>query len=316
VSNLKTERLINLTLALLASSRYLKKNEIFSKVAGYSGSADAMERMFERDKDDLRNLGIIIEVASHDPLFEDETGYRIHRESFQLPADHFTHEEIAFLSTALSLWLNSSLSDSATAAARKISSIAADQPDLPPSINISSEMDDQKLALIVDALSKRARILFQYQGSLETGFKQRLVHPMGITSWKGSWYLIGEDSEKNEMRVFKLSRMERDSLVLEGSNLFTIPESFEVSDYLSVLRTETFIVSALLKKGELPLLRNRALTIESYDTDWDRVALEFDSQSNALTEFLFHCECLIALEPESLRSDVLAALEKVPQDRE
>ena len=59
MSDQKTERLINLTLALLSSKRYLTKSEIFKNVAGYSGSAETMERMFERDKDDLRNLNIL-----------------------------------------------------------------------------------------------------------------------------------------------------------------------------------------------------------------------------------------------------------------
>jgi len=70
----KTERLINLTLALLATKRYLTKSEIFSTVAGYTGSPETMERMFERDKDELRELGIEIEVGGLDPLFEDDQG--------------------------------------------------------------------------------------------------------------------------------------------------------------------------------------------------------------------------------------------------
>jgi proteasome accessory factor B len=71
----KIERLINLTIALLATKRYLTKSEIFSSVDGYEGSPETMERMFERDKDDLRSLGIEIEVGSFDPLFNDEAGY-------------------------------------------------------------------------------------------------------------------------------------------------------------------------------------------------------------------------------------------------
>ena len=54
----KIERLINLTIALLATKRYLTKSEIFNTVEGYEGSAESKERMFERDKDDLRSLGI------------------------------------------------------------------------------------------------------------------------------------------------------------------------------------------------------------------------------------------------------------------
>lgn len=70
MSSQKTERLINLTLALLATKRHLTKSEIFNQVAGYSGSPETMERMFERDKDELRNLGIQIEVKGIDPLLK------------------------------------------------------------------------------------------------------------------------------------------------------------------------------------------------------------------------------------------------------
>ena len=84
MSDEKTERLINLTMALLATKRYLSKTEIFEQVAGYSGSTETKERMFERDKVDLRALGIEIEVGSHDPLFDDEPGYRISQRNYQL----------------------------------------------------------------------------------------------------------------------------------------------------------------------------------------------------------------------------------------
>jgi hypothetical protein len=79
----KTERLVNLTIALLATKRYITKSEIFRTVDGYEGSDESKERMFERDKDDLRNLGIEIEVGTFDPLFEDESGYRIKPENYQ-----------------------------------------------------------------------------------------------------------------------------------------------------------------------------------------------------------------------------------------
>ena len=70
VGSQKTERLINLTLALLATKRHLSKSEIFEKIPGYEGSPETKERMFERDKEELRGLGIQIEVSNSDPLFE------------------------------------------------------------------------------------------------------------------------------------------------------------------------------------------------------------------------------------------------------
>ena len=71
MSSEKTERLVNLTMALLASRRYMTKSEIFRRVEGYAGSQETKERMFERDKDELRSMGIEIDVGGLDPLFED-----------------------------------------------------------------------------------------------------------------------------------------------------------------------------------------------------------------------------------------------------
>ena len=86
----KSERLVSLTIALLATKRFLTKNEIFNSIEGCEGEADAKERMFERDKEDLRNLGITIEVGSFDPLFEDEAGYRIRADEYQLEISDLT----------------------------------------------------------------------------------------------------------------------------------------------------------------------------------------------------------------------------------
>ena len=93
----KIERLINLTIALLATKRYLTKTEIFNSVDGYEGTAETKERMFERDKDDLRSLGIEIEVGSFDPLFNDEAGYKIKQEKYQFELGDISSTEVSLL---------------------------------------------------------------------------------------------------------------------------------------------------------------------------------------------------------------------------
>ena len=76
----KTERILNLTICLLVSDRYLPKSRIREAVEGYHNLSDAaFERTFERDKDELRALGVPIEVGSFDAFFDDEQGYRIRR---------------------------------------------------------------------------------------------------------------------------------------------------------------------------------------------------------------------------------------------
>ena len=94
----KSERLVNLVIALLATKRSLTKAEIFRTIEGYEGTDESMERMFERDKDELRSLGIEIEVSGIDPLFEDEQGYKIKPENFAMDSKGYSASEIAYMS--------------------------------------------------------------------------------------------------------------------------------------------------------------------------------------------------------------------------
>ena len=83
----KSERLLNLLIALLVSRGYVDKHRLREVIPDYreAGSEDAFEKMFERDKEDLRALGVPIETGGFDPLFGDEAGYRIPRQAFELP---------------------------------------------------------------------------------------------------------------------------------------------------------------------------------------------------------------------------------------
>ena len=159
----KTERLINLTIALLATKRYLTKSEIFRTVEGYEGSAETKERMFERDKDDLRTLGIVIEVGSFDPLFGDEAGYRIKSESYQLDLGEITPTEISLLSLAADAWQGAAFADAAQSAILKLSSIGVpadpiEIPGLSPKLANSSK----DLVTVTSAIADSDFLVFDY----------------------------------------------------------------------------------------------------------------------------------------------------------
>ena len=129
----KSERLVNLVIALLATRRSLTKAEFFRTIEGYEGSDESMERMFERDKDELRSLGIEIEVSGIDPLFDDEQGYRIKPENFVLDSQGYSASEIAYMSLGAQLWKDASLGEPSQRALRKLSGFASslDVGDLP-----------------------------------------------------------------------------------------------------------------------------------------------------------------------------------------
>src|SRR5690606_1081954 len=92
----KSERLMNLVICLLVARGYVPKSRIRQVVGGYGGQSDeAFERMFERDKEELREVGIPIETGSFDPFGDEEPGYRIHRQEFELPEIRLEPDEAA-----------------------------------------------------------------------------------------------------------------------------------------------------------------------------------------------------------------------------
>ena len=175
----KSERLVSLTIALLATKRFLTKAEIFAAIEGYEGDAVAKERMFERDKEDLRNLGIEIEVGSFDPLFEDEAGYRIRSDRYQLQIDNLTPLQIGMISLASMAWQNSALDSTALSALVKLKALGveSDLAEL-PQISPRVVAVDPNLEILIDALTKRQKISFLYLHQ-DLKEKKRVIEPYG-----------------------------------------------------------------------------------------------------------------------------------------
>src|SRR3954468_5057054 len=105
MSRRKTERLLNLVVCLLATRRYLTAEQIRQAVPGYPDGSEAFKRMFERDKEELRELGIPLETGSEG---DEETGYRIQRQAYELPEIQLTPDEAAVLGLAARVWQRAS----------------------------------------------------------------------------------------------------------------------------------------------------------------------------------------------------------------
>lgn len=309
VSSRKTERLINLTIALLASKRFLTKNEIFRTIEGYEGSAEANERMFERDKDDLRTLGIAIEVGELDILFNDEPGYRIKPESYALNLGELSGLDIALLSLATEVWRDASFSQAAQSARIKLASlgIASDYQSIPamaPRICI----DSPNFAVLVKAITDGAHINFEYLAS-NMEVQQRDVDPYGVGNRFGAWYLVGFDSEKHAIRTFRLDRIRGQVARSNKLHSFRIPNDFNVAQYLDenlFQDTKSAIIRVRKNKGRQ--LRIRAAMIVA-DEEFDTCTVPYPNEQSFIDLILWHGEDVVVLEPASLRESVIAALE-------
>jgi len=302
----KSERLVNLTIALLATKRYLTKSEIFRTVEGYEGAPEAMERMFERDKDDLRSLGIAIELGTFDPIFEDEAGYRITPSSYQLNLGKLDGTDIALLSLAASAWSGAALERESTSALIKLASMGIDSDSevlslLTPQVSGT----DQNFTLITDAIIRRSEIEFEYvSGDLSR--QVRKIAPYSLRGQSGSWYLVGLDGEKDSLRTFRLDRIVSEVTVSKKAHSFDIPElipaqgSDEVSEF-ALLR---------IRKNRGHQLRSLATLVESGE-EWDEIRLPIVDASWLLRTILWHRDDVIALDPPILRKSVIDSLEEL-----
>ena len=303
MSSTKSERLINLTMALLGTRRYLSKSEIFSSVAGYEGSAVTMERMFERDKDELRALGIVIDVGSHDQLFEDEVGYRISRSSYGMELPELTAEEVSLISLASKVWRDEALSNAAQRSMRKIG--VENNFDEPTTSLIFSDNVTQHFEIILECIATRKPITFTYQARKST---LREVNPYELTLWRGSWYLIGDDRAKAEIRVFKVDRIQGIVKALSTSSFFDRPNDFQGKNYLVMMNSDFQHICAIkLRKGRGNELRTRG-TLTPLDERWDLAEFVTTDLFHTASQVLRFGADAVAIEPQELRDEILDRL--------
>jgi proteasome accessory factor B len=300
VSDQKTERLINLTMALLATTRYLSKSEIFQNVAGYSGSVETMERMFERDKENLREIGLRIDVAPLDLLFDDEVGYRIKSENYALALGELTPTERSYASLAATLWRNRILHDSGHSALLKLSALGGSGfgDDFGSGL-ITLENDTPHLDSLWNAIENRTLIHFSYANPEIT---ERTFAPYGLSLWHGVWYVVGFDTNRQDIRVFRLSRITSSIEIEPKKNAYVIPDDFHIKDHLVMLQEPQRVdCLALIRVDRCHALRALG-TVTSIDAEWDQV--KFRYQEEKIHELLWFADDLILQSPESLRESL------------
>ncbi|MDP8970642.1 MAG: WYL domain-containing protein, partial [Actinomycetota bacterium] len=201
----RLERLINLVIALRETRRPLTAAEIRERVAGYGQEdAEAFRRMFERDKAELRTLGVPVETAPLDP-WEDTVGYRIDPRRYDLPEVSLEPRELAALAVALQA---TGLTDEAGLALRKLE-VDAGQPGtgrpesaLPVGVDLEAPHRD----LLMAAQMTRTTVRFAYR-PLDRAPADRTVDPHALVHRRGRWYLVGRDHARDQRRAFRLDRI-------------------------------------------------------------------------------------------------------------
>ena len=302
----KSERLVNLTIALLATRRYLTKSEIFRSIEGYEGNDESKERMFERDKDDLRSLGIEIEVGGFDPIFNDEAGYRIKPESYALDLGEISGADIALLSLAANAWNGQALNAIAHSALLKLKSIGIDSDiDAIPMLAPRMVSAGSELVTVVEAITTRSPITFTYIGQdLEN--QKRTLNPYALASRDGFWYFAGMDLDKGAIRTFRLDRVEGEIAVGKKNASFEIPAGFDLFSHLDE-GISAKLATIDIRKGKAFALRKKALSVVEKG-EWDQITIQYGDESTFIDSLLWHLDDVVVIEPSELRESVVKIL--------
>jgi proteasome accessory factor B len=304
MSSEKTERLINLTLGLLASKRYLTKNEIFRTISGYSGTPESMERMFERDKDELRSAGIVIEVGGLDPLFEDEQGYLIRSSQIQIQPNDFSKQDLILMVLAANFWLESNFDDSAKNALLKISSIDSAITAKVGSNNglmsvQGSNHDFEQIRTLIDAISNSRYINFRYKSI------DREVAPIRLENVQGFWYLSGVDD--GSLKKFKVIRFESAITINDKKAAFDkefLNKNLKIQQNQEVQNQR---LQAYIRIGKCNNLRKEGI-ISPKNGEWDIIDIPFTDQEQMIRDLLWNGDDVQVIAPIQLKDEILLRL--------
>jgi proteasome accessory factor B len=309
----RTERLLNLLFALMASSRPVPKHVLKEAIDAYreSPSDEAFERMFERDKDELRSMGVPVETVEGSDGVGGIEGYRVAADDYALPAVDFTADELAVLGLAARVWEQASLGPAAQRAMRKLESLGdGSVVDGPVGIETRIATAEPSFPVLLEALRARRRVRFDYRKPEDPAPEPREVEPWGVASRRGHWYLIGKDTQRGAMRVFRLSRVAGAASLVGAAGVYDIPPGIDLAGAIASssagrVGTLTARLRVTIDRGNA--LRRRAISVDPAEGG-DIVVLTYSDDEALAAEIVGHGAAVVVLEPASLRDAVVRRL--------
>jgi predicted DNA-binding transcriptional regulator YafY len=328
MSKRRTERLLSIVVLLGNTRRYLTADEIRSAVLGYPEADESFKRMFERDKEELRELGIPLETGLITPL-DDEVGYRISRQDYELQI-RLKADEAAMLGIAARVWEGAEFERTTTGALQKLRAGSEDEDDDDerrdhrhgagtgssgaasggfPVIEPRLHTPDAAFGALWQAVRDRRLVTFSYQALGSTEALKRTLEPWGVVSRAGRWYVVGHDRLRDATRVFRLSRITGPLKMAGPRDGITVPDGVDVRELVLGWRQEggerkEAVLRVRAGTGHT-LRRREDARISSDGPDWDIVRVSYPLDEPWYFGYLASFGPDVAvLEPPELRDSV------------
>lgn len=305
MSGQKLERLLNLMALLLDARRPLSAEQIQEQL-DYPDDLTAFRRAFERDKDELRAMGIPLRVERVPGVLPEVDGYRIPREEYALRDPGLTTDELAALHLAASAVQVEGLP--ATAGLLKLGGLVHDGR-AERAVPVATIPADPNLARLFAAVSARTPVELTYRG------ERRAIDPYRLEFQRGRWYLTGYDHLREEERNYRLDRIEGEVAQADGPAFE--PPSTNVpgrSRGAWELGAEPPVTAVVRIDGPQALWARQHVgpdRVVASDDEGVVVSLPVTNRAafrSFVLSFLEHAEIL---EPAELRDDIVAWLEAV-----
>lgn len=264
----RAERLLNLVFALMATPRAVPRSVIREQVPGYGdvSSDSSFERMFERDKDELRSMGIPVETIQDE--FGEVQGYRITRDAYAMPPMELSVEERSAITVAAQVWGHAQVAPVAGTAVRKLQSVTSDgdawgPADLQGVVQLTSS--DAALLPLMTAIRTGHVVTFDYRAPSASTASRRTVSPWSLSTREGHWMLQGHDHDRDAQRTFRVSRISGPITVTsivrtEPQPLASAPADEEETPYRARVRADL---------GQAARLRQAAVTPAADGLEFD-----------------------------------------------
>ncbi len=313
---------MNLVIALLSTRTFITADRIRETVYGYpgDGSDEAFSRMFERDKNELRDLGIPLEtgrVSTTDPT----EGYRINRDAYALPAVDLTPDEAAAVAVATQLWESPELITATQGALLKLRAAGVDIEAGEGDVAITSTAalpglrgSEEVLGIVLSAIDSGRAVQFPHRPARSEPYVTRTVEPWGVVTDRGRWYLVGHDRDRDAVRTFRLSRIGAAVTVIGEPGSVRRPAEVNLREIVARVVGDwptTGEARVWVADGRATALRRRATVVGPRTLGGragEEIAVEIGMFDRLAREVASYGADAVALEPAALRDDVVARL--------
>ena len=318
MSKRRTERLLSIVVLLLSSRRYLTAEQIRAAVSGYPEEQEAFKRMFERDKEELRDLGIPLETGRSSAI-DDDLGYRISRQDYELPEIHLEPDEAAVLGIASRVWQSAELAGAATGAALKLRAASREADgdgyvvaSPPPGIQPRLSTQEPAFGPLWEAVRDRRPVTFSHLAPGRSEATKRTLEPWGVVNRRGHWYVAGHDRTRNAPRVFRLSRITGPVKLAGPPGSVKVPDGVDVRelvkdwdkpqarDHTATLRVRADAGAALHRWGQA--------VPDAAHPGWDRVMIDYSDPDWYAGYLASFGQDVVVLEPPELREAIIRHL--------